>query len=300
MPSASLSLKSLFKSVYYLCKGIYASWRILRKFNPDIVIGFGSYYSLPAVTAALLMRIPVVLHEQNIMPGKVNKLLSRFVKKVLVSFEQTKKYLKGDITTVNYPQKVCTATNYYKERFQQDVPIVLIMGGSQGASSINKSICKVIKKISSSERSIQVIHLIGYQEDVSMYEQFYANLGITAEVKPFEKNMASALSCADFVIARAGAGSIFDLLYFEKPALLIPYPYAGAHQKFNAVFFTDEVKGGYWGQEDSNLEISITQFIKKMLLPSVRKSLIENIQFYKLGRVNIECIDILNQMLISL
>lgn len=248
---------AIFKSLKNISIGIWQSWHLIRKFHPDVVIGFGSFYSFPSLIAAKLKSVPIILHEANSIPGKVNYLLSKYATVSTVHFPQTLQLLKGNTVEVGMPlREEFVAPLCSKEEAKQyfglnsNVPVILIFGGSQGAQVINAHICETIDLIHSHSQflclknSFQVIHLAGASTPINQLQQVYAKYNISAVVKPFETHMAKAWRAADMVISRAGAGAIAEQLEFEVPGILIPFKAAADnHQEHNANFMVKNVGG---------------------------------------------------------
>lgn len=205
-------------------KGFWQSVRLLYRFKPDVVVGFGSYHSFPLLLAALLMRKKIVLFEANCTPGKVNRLLKPFAKEFAVQFPQ-----KGGTQVPFLPWKPPApklSMKTARERYNLELKTftILVFGGSQGAAFLNELFPRVVPLLG---MRTQVIHLTGKGNVV---------YHTPAVVKEFETEMSTAYAAADLVVCRSGAGTVAELIRFEKPAVLIPYPHAGAHQVDNAVF----------------------------------------------------------------
>lgn len=235
------SLATLFSSVACLIKGCKEAWKIIDDFHPDVVVGFGSFHSVPLLVAAVGKKVPIILFESNAWPGRVNRLFSRFAKISAVQFSQTMNVLKGRTCLVEVPfwqkqgQILCSQSEarlYYG--LEVDRPTLLVFGGSQGAKKINEAIAKVLAS-KDLLISLQIIHLIGKGEPVQMFQQHYENAGIKACVKTFEDQMHYAWMAADFAVCRAGAATIAEMIRFEIPAVLVPFAKASEdHQKINA------------------------------------------------------------------
>ncbi|MBA3815099.1 MAG: undecaprenyldiphospho-muramoylpentapeptide beta-N-acetylglucosaminyltransferase [Parachlamydiaceae bacterium] len=243
---------AIIRSLSNISKGLYQSLKLIREFRPDVAVGFGSFYSFPPLVAAKLMSVPLVLHEANSIPGKVNRLLSKYATISTVHFPQTLPLLKGNTLEVGMPLRhEFTHSTYSKVEAKQyfgldpDLPIVLIFGGSQGAQAINSLALQAIEYAQTGHKSaLQVIHLTGTSSSADKLRSAYAQQQIPAAVKSFEVQMAMAWRAADVVISRAGAGTIAEQLEFEVPAILIPFAAAADnHQEHNANFMVDNVGG---------------------------------------------------------
>jgi len=226
--------------IFRFLKGSLQSVLIVFDFRPDVVVGFGSIVSVPALMCAWLCRLKTVIHEQNVIPGAANRLLAWFSDAIAVSFPQTATYLepyKAKITLTGNPVRA-GLTRVGKEEalhffgFRTGKKTLLVMGGSQGSHRINTAVIEAISQLPDKD-SLQVIHLCGAQDLQGMNES-YAKLGIPFRLFTFFETMQYAYCAGDMAISRAGATTLAELIHFSLPALLIPYPYAAAHQAANA------------------------------------------------------------------
>jgi len=247
-----------FRAILKLAKGSFRSLFILIEYRPDIVVSFGGIGSVPLVLFAWIFRIKTLIHEQNVIPGRANKLLSRFVDRLAISFEQTKKYL------AIIPQKIVLTGNPLRRELKLVEPLeafkffgfteskftVLVVGGSQGSHRINEYFLKAASLITN-KLGIQIIHIAG-NFDYDWLEKEYRDLGLDVKVKPFFDKMEYAYSISDLAICRAGATTIAELIKFKLPAVLIPYPFAYQHQLANAKVLAD--RGSAVIIEDDKLE----------------------------------------------
>jgi UDP-N-acetylglucosamine--N-acetylmuramyl-(pentapeptide) pyrophosphoryl-undecaprenol N-acetylglucosamine transferase len=211
------------------------SLSIIRELRPHLIVGVGGYPSGPVCLVAWFLRIPTAIHEQNSFPGLTNRILAPLVKKVFISFGETRKYLKrSDLFLSGNPIRddlihLPRFPGRGNGRF-----VILVMGGSQGARAINSAVVAALKELKTAGLSPFVIHQTG-REDLGRVTHDYRTLGIEGEVKAFIDDMASAYARADLVVCRAGATTIAELAALGKPAILVPFPYAvHKHQDINA------------------------------------------------------------------
>lgn len=226
-----------------LIRATLKSLLILGSFRPQVVVGFGGYVSGPPVFAARLLKIPTLIHEQNVVPGRANRILARWVNRIALSFEESKSFFRDKhklVVTGNplRPHIKDTALNLTRaqalERFSFDAAnfTILVMGGSLGAQNINQVFINTLSQIEPSQRDkLQIIHLTGScqkgtQKGTVPFWKYKAF--------PFLDDIGTAYKAADLLIARSGAGTIFESALFGLPAVLIPYTHAGAHQLDNA------------------------------------------------------------------
>lgn len=264
---------ALLKTTGKIILGVFQSRRILSDFKPDLVIGFGSYYTLPLLVAAKLNKIPFVLHEANSIPGKVNRLLSSYAKTTGIHFPETASHLKGKTCEVGLPLRpgyslhACSkaqAREYFN--LNPSLSTILVFGGSQGAVNLNRVVKEAFTQHALSEmKNWQVIHIAGDSHLESILRHEYTKAGVKACVKAFESRMDLAWQAADLSIARAGAGTIAEQLEFEVPGILIPYPYAtDNHQQKNADFLSKRVGGSITCLEGDLTPLALSRIIDSL------------------------------------
>lgn len=253
-----------------LTKAILESAALLRRLRPDIVAGFGGYGSFAVVLCARLLGIPALIHEQNVLFGKANRVLSLFASRVAVSFPcADNNYSGGKFVVTGNPIReellglpagdAFQFFNFEKGRFT-----LLIMGGSQGAQAINAASAGLALLFGQDEKkNLQIIHLSGSAERARL-EWIYKNETIEARVFDFLKDMRYAYSVADLVIARAGATTVAELTALGRPSILIPYPYAAGHQAANAKVL-EKAGGCYVIHQDELKPRGLYMLIKKLM-----------------------------------
>ena len=227
-------------NVYFFFWGAWQSLRIIIRFKPLVVVGFGSLNSVNLVFWAWLFRIKTIIHEQNVICGRANKFLSKLVDKVAVSFSQTRNHLgicdekiifTGNPLRSNLVQlEKKEALDYFK--FKEGKFTILITGGSQGSHKLN-AVCLEALSIYQKKIDLQVIHICGTQ-DLTWLAKEYAGMILTCKLFDFLAAMQYAYSAADLIICRSGATTVAELQKFRVPAILVPYPFAYAHQSANA------------------------------------------------------------------
>ena len=244
--------------------------RCFETFSPDVVVGFGGWVSAPVVLAARRRRIGCLLHEQNVLLGRANRLLARWVDGVAVSFRETQvRYHRVASVMTGMPVRGGIGHSSRVQGAQRfdlnpNQPTLLIVGGSQGARPINHLMTRVATRLSPHERQTwQVIRLVGAIDETPI-KKAYAACGLTAWVAPFLLEMETAYAQADLVIARAGASTIAELARCGKPAILIPYPYAGAHQRANAQL-VEAMGGGLMIEESQASPERILSIIRRIV-----------------------------------
>ncbi|GAX62090.1 UDP-N-acetylglucosamine-N-acetylmuramyl-(Pentapeptide) pyrophosphoryl-undecaprenol N-acetylglucosamine transferase [Candidatus Scalindua japonica] len=220
--------------------GIIHSLVNLLRIRPDIIIGLGGYGSVLPVVAAYITGVPIVLIEQNVIPGRANIKMARWADAVLCHWESSKKRFKrGRVIVTGVPirndiieHKMQGEDNPFGLGFQKKT--LLIMGGSQGAQAINKVMLQSIPRLQELVPGLQVIHLTG-KYGCQETKEAYNGMGISSFVSEFYNDIGAAYRLSDLVISRSGANTIAEITAVGVPVILIPYPYAtDNHQYWNA------------------------------------------------------------------
>lgn len=245
--SKKISIENIKKMIKTL-KGFGEAKKILQEFNPDIVIGTGGYICGATIFAAYKLKIPTVLHESNAFPGKAIKMLAKKTDTVLVSFEDAIGRIKHakKIVYTGTPVKI-KKQNYTNEEkneiikksgLKNDMPIVLIFGGSQGARQINNAILEIIK--SEMNEKYQIIWATGPKQYDIIKENLENNEKNINHIKnmqihPYIYNMEEIMNVVDVIVARSGAMTITEISKVGKPSILVPLPNVSHdHQLYNA------------------------------------------------------------------
>ncbi|MDY6973331.1 MAG: undecaprenyldiphospho-muramoylpentapeptide beta-N-acetylglucosaminyltransferase [Thermodesulfobacteriota bacterium] len=218
-----------------LPRSVFQSASIIKKVSPALVLGMGGYAAGPVCLSARLMGIPTAIHEQNSYPGLTNRLLSRFVDRAFISFEESRVHFKGRavlLTGTPVRDELFSGRGLVREERKKFT--VLIVGGSQGARAINEAFAAALVHLKSRGRILDVIHQTG-ETDYARVLEDYRNRGVQGQLIPFIEDMTTAYNRANLVVSRAGATTIFELAALGKPCILIPYPYStNQHQEINA------------------------------------------------------------------
>lgn len=218
------------KAPWMLLDACRQALKVLRKRKPDAVLGMGGFVSGPGALMAKMLGIPLLIHEQNSIPGTTNRWLCRFADRVMQAFPDSFHAKTGAITTGNPLrssfQKLASKTVWDGSRELR----ILVVGGSQGAQALNETVPQALAGMT----NITVKHQTGAAMQ-SAVEQTYRQRGVDVEVTAFIDDMAAAYQWADMAICRAGAMTISELAAAGLPAILIPFPFAiDDHQTANA------------------------------------------------------------------
>ena len=223
-----------FRVLGQLLKSLGQSRKILRNFDPDVVVGVGGYASVPVLLAAKTQGIPFVVHEQNAWPGLANRLLGRWAKRVCLSFDEADRAFHCSATVltgnpVRSAMETCPVIDDEKT-------CLLVFGGSQGARAINRAIVAALPMLEEWRGKLQVIHQSGEQDYEETVQGYRDNNWQDVEVTPFIKDMVGAYAKSTLIVCRAGATTLAELTACGRPAILVPYPHAAAgHQSTNAM-----------------------------------------------------------------
>ncbi|WP_029408018.1 undecaprenyldiphospho-muramoylpentapeptide beta-N-acetylglucosaminyltransferase [Thiomicrorhabdus sp. Milos-T2] len=238
-------LKGWLKAPFNILKARAQAKKIMQDIQPDLVLGMGGFVCGPGGLAAKSLGIPLVLHEQNAIPGLTNKLLARFANLVITAFPQNKIHGKNVVTIGNPVREGLEDI----EQVENTQPChLLVLGGSRGALALNETLPKALALMDEANRPV-VKHQTG-EKTLQQAQQAYQEAGVQAEVVPFIDNMLLAYASADMVLCRSGALTVSELMASARPAIMVPYPHAvDDHQTANAKALVD-LDGGEIIQQD--------------------------------------------------
>lgn len=238
-------------AIFQLGLGYLQARRILRKLNPAIAVGFGSYASLPTMLAAVHLSIPTVIHEQNAILGRSNRFLAPRVTRIATAFQSVASLRPEDRGKTEWtgnpvrPEVLAIAASPYPEIEGGGTINVLVFGGSQGASIFSEVVPETIAALPETLRDrIRIVQQCR-AEDIERVRQTYAAQNMQADLAPFFEDMPKRLAAAHLVISRSGASTIAELTAAGRPAILVPFQQAtDDHQTRNAQGLCDA--GGGW------------------------------------------------------
>ena len=231
------NIKRDIKNIFLIKKAYKKCINIMKDFKPDIVIGVGGYVTYPVILAAHKLKIKTFIHEQNSIPGKSNKILSRIVDGVGVSFKDSSVYFK-DKSKVYFTGNPCSENAIDSKQVKKSVygvkeyrKLVLIVSGSLGSNSINNKMIEYLKSIGN--KNYDCIYITG----TNYYDEFNKNkFPKNVHIYPYIDNMVGLLKSVDVIVSRAGASSLSEILALRLPSIIIPSPYvANNHQYYNAL-----------------------------------------------------------------
>ncbi len=239
----------LFKTFTDLTRGGIEARKVLKDFKPQVVLGTGGYVCGPVVSWSYLLGIPGLIHEQNVIPGITNKILSRFTEKICVSFEASKKYFRdSDRVVVTGNPRASEVVGASREEGIKSLMLnpnkksILIVSGSRGAEKINDCILEILPYLKVCE-DIQFVYITGQKYYDNIISSAKNNEIINADnifLKPYLEEMPVALAVADLIISRAGATTLSEITARGIPSILIPSPnVTNNHQVLNARVLSD-------------------------------------------------------------
>jgi UDP-N-acetylglucosamine--N-acetylmuramyl-(pentapeptide) pyrophosphoryl-undecaprenol N-acetylglucosamine transferase len=239
--SPSGSLGARLRALLSLGLGLFDAWRALGRIDPAAVVGFGGYASVPTMIAARLRRTPAMVHEQNAVLGKANRLVLGGVSKVATSFARTRFVNESRAHLVGNPVRDAVKAlrgSTYRAPGPDRVIDLLMFGGSQGAASFSQVIPDAILSLPAPLRARLRIVQQCRPEDLEKVRGRYLQANIIAELAPFFADLPQRLASAHLVIGRSGASTVAELATIGRPSILVPYPHAADdHQTANARAF---------------------------------------------------------------
>ena len=291
--------KLTFKFVSWFLKllvAFFVSVFYILKYRPRFIVGTGGYVAFPILAAGVMLQVPCYIHDSDAYPGIVSRVLAPYVRCVFLAFDEAKTRIKAKKVIINgnplrdFSCGVSKEDALKKLELSQEKKTLFVMGGSQGAKTINKAILEVAEKLTK-EHNLQIIHQCGaknFDETKSLVPE-----GLESYIlRPYFDDMSIPYAACDFVVARAGSISLSELNNCGLPAILIPYPHAAAnHQFFNAKAMEKQGAAVVLEDKDCTGEallavilgllkdeekfISMAENSKKLAKPNATKNLVE-------------------------
>lgn len=284
-----------FFSLLKLPLGIIKSFLILIGFRPDIVVGFGGYVSIPVILCAYILRIPIVIHEQTMKAGLANKLLSRFAEKVCISWQTSVKYFpKNKIAVTGNPIRKFTISSSpaieHLSLFNNKLPVIYVTGGSSGSHVINIMIEGIIKELL---LKYNVIHQAG---DARQYRDFDRlkqlrdswpeklrdNYILEKFIDPSQ--VGDLLKLSSLVVSRSGMNIVSELIHFNKPAILIPFPFSQHNEQMENAKFLEKIGLGVVLKQSEINQEKLLQTITLMFDNINKYKVVKNDLLYRSGK----------------
>ena len=229
------------KALYKIFRAFLTSRMLLKMHKVDATYSVGGFSAAPASFATLSKKIPLFIHEQNAVEGRLNALLKPYATRFISAYN-------SDSIIKGYPVKEVFSET---ARVRKDLKTIIFLGGSHGAKAINDlalSVCEELKK-----RDIKIIHQAG-ENDFIRVEKAYKDRGIEVALYDFTKDLASLIEKSDLAVSRAGASTLWELTTNGCPAFYVPYPYAAGDHQFHNASFIVEKNLGWCERESENLK----------------------------------------------
>ncbi|MBI4097999.1 MAG: UDP-N-acetylglucosamine--N-acetylmuramyl-(pentapeptide) pyrophosphoryl-undecaprenol N-acetylglucosamine transferase [Candidatus Levybacteria bacterium] len=248
------TLPSLVKVPYGLTQALLT----LKKFKPDVVVGFGGYVSFPVIIVAKILHIPVVIHEQTLEVGFTNKMLSKFADKICISFSSSAKYFpKEKVVLSGNPIRKAIFRPAKIFKIESGDPVIFITGGSIGSHFINLMVSSVLARLLD---KYSLVHQVGNAEEFKDFEKLsILKEGLNSNKREkyilskffSPEEMGSIMKAASLVVARAGVNTISELIVLRKPSYLIPLPRSQKNEQLKNAYFLKELGLGEIGEQKS-------------------------------------------------
>ncbi|MED5580301.1 MAG: undecaprenyldiphospho-muramoylpentapeptide beta-N-acetylglucosaminyltransferase [Nitrospinota bacterium] len=254
-------------SIFQLIRAFFESLEIIKDFDPHVVLGVGGYASVSPILAAWLKRKPIVLIEQNSVPGIANRILSPFASKIALGLPLQKDFFsKSKTVNTGLPLRTEFDSRGERERSFWNGPLkILVFGGSQGATAINDVVVRTLPLLHAFCGQLQFVHQTG-EGDVDWVRSAYEKEQLDGDVRSFLFDIVDKYRWAHFVIARSGAVTVAEITAMALPALLIPFPGAThSHQEANAKFLSNEGAAIALKQEELEPQV-LFSIISKLIL----------------------------------
>jgi len=267
-------LLSILTGLLMLPRAFLQCWRVLRRWQPDVVVGVGGYASGPVVLTAWALRIPTAVQEQNAMPGYTNRVLGRFVDAAFTAFpEAGRHFARRKVHQLGNPIRRQLLENYMRPSSAHDRQRLLVFGGSQGAHALNMRVIEALPHLADLRDSLRITHQTG-SRDREPVEKGYRACGFEPDVRDFIEDMSGAYAESDLVVCRAGATTLAELTVCKKPSILIPFPLAADnHQVMNARSLVDAGAAVMIEERDLTGELLASEIRSVLKSPARREAM---------------------------
>jgi len=246
------------KALWNIFRAFLASRKILKTHKIDATYSVGGFSAAAASFASLSKRIPLFIHEQNAIEGRLNSLLKPYAKRFISAYDKDS-HIKG------YPVK---DVFFKSQRVRKGLECIIFLGGSHGARAINELALSVAKELQ--KRSIKIIHQAG-ESNYERVKQEYEELGVEVELYGFTKDLDKLISRADLAVSRAGASTLWELSANGLPSLFVPYPYAASDHQFHNASFIVENELGWCQREGYDLRDKLLSILLEPLEQKSKK-----------------------------
>lgn len=284
--TARLQRKFTKRTISSLAKfpaGFFQALKILKQIQPNVVVGFGGYVSVPVILAAAFLKITIIIHEQTLEIGLANKIAAKFAKKICISWETSRKYFPESKTVLTGNPLQTSILNSKPKTLKNNLPVLYFTGGSSGSHALNLLVEESLSKLL---KQFRIIQQTGDAKEFGDFDRLQiaknrlnANLDKNYHLQKFytPEESVKNLQTADLVIGRAGINTVTELIYFAKPAFLIPLPFAQKDEQLKNALFLKELGLGELALQ-KNLTAEIFQAtISKMFINLANYKLKKNV-----------------------
>ncbi|MDC3084474.1 undecaprenyldiphospho-muramoylpentapeptide beta-N-acetylglucosaminyltransferase [Gammaproteobacteria bacterium] len=282
---ANLNSKLFF--LIYISIGFIQSIYHLIRTRPRLLICFGGYTTLPSAFAAYLLKIPVIIHEQNSVMGRANRLISHFAKQILLSFKSTenlKQKFEEKVIFSGLPLRDKITTHSLSKNKKENSINILVLGGSQGAKIFTDLIPEAISYLPLKLKNKLKIYQNCIHDDEALLKKKYKKIGVEFDIRGYYSNIGSIMASAEIVISRAGANTIFEICSIGKPSILIPLLNSIDNDQLkNAKFFFDKGACLIFDEDQKNPEALSNMILNLILNKAERAKITEKAR--KVGRI---------------
>ncbi len=269
-----VGLREAATNVGKLARGLWAAYTLGRRERPSVLFATGGYASVPVAVAAWLLRVPILVYLPDVEPGLAVRFIARLASKVAVTVEASRGFFADrKVVVTGYPVRRSFADVEQEEAREalglaSGDPVLVVMGGSRGARSINQAVASVLDGLL---EVTQVIHLSGELDWPWVADRRQALPGGLRKryvAMPYLHDMAVALAAADLALCRAGASTLGELPFFGLPGVLVPYPHAWRYQRVNAAWLTD--RGAAVTLRDEKLDGALLPTVRQLIMDEER------------------------------
>ena len=276
----------LFLNTFKIPLGLFQAFTILNKEKPDLILSFGGYIGFPICLIAFILGIPIFIHEQTINPGLANRLTGYFAQNIFVAFAESKKYFPQAkvILSGNPVRKTVLAVRKKPFNLQKSKPVIYFTGGSLGSHSINLHLEKILPGLLA---KYIVIHQTGRISEYSDYQRLLQKRNKMSKILKeryylrdhfFSDELGYIYSISDLIVGRSGANTLFELIAWRKPAILIPLPWSGGKEQLK--------QAQLW--QKAGVAAIFQQAQDSKYLTNLIDKIITQIDFYKNNFKNVE------------
>jgi len=251
------------RAVAEFVRAIRLARALVARVRPHLAVCVGGYASAPVGVAAAVSRVPIVILEQNVIPGLSNRILRRFARKICISFPDSRDYFpSAKVELTGNPIRYRPRTD--RAPMEGRPAQILVLGGSTGAHRLNIGVVGAFKIWAKGVIKLKVTHQTG-EADVELVRQAYGELPFEAEVVPFITDMPAALAAADLVVARSGGGTVTDIAHSARAAIFVPYPFHRDMQQLHNARVIEKLEGAIIVKDDESLAGNLAREMKSLL-----------------------------------